>query len=59
MPLENLEDQGLEKNPNLELAQFKFLLTLPEYKNDRGVHAKISDAIKKGGKENDLYLYFG
>jgi len=47
MPLENLEDQGLEKNPNLELAQCKFLLTLPEYKNDRTVHTTISDAIKK------------
>ncbi|KAK9686934.1 26S proteasome subunit RPN7 [Popillia japonica] len=47
MPLENLEDQGLEKTPNLELAQCKFLLTLPEFKTDRNVHAKISDAIKK------------
>lgn len=28
MPAENLEEQGLEKNPNLELAQWKFLLTL-------------------------------
>lgn len=50
MPIENLEEQGLEKNPNLELAYYKFLLTLPEYKNDRTVHAKISDAIKKDGK---------
>ncbi|KRT79677.1 hypothetical protein AMK59_7503, partial [Oryctes borbonicus] len=47
MPLENLEDQGLEKTPNLELAQCKFLLTLPEFKTDRNVHAKISDAIRK------------
>ncbi|CAH1372308.1 hypothetical protein MTP99_013801 [Tenebrio molitor] len=47
MPIENLEDQGLEKNPDLELAHFKFLLTLPEYRNDRFVHAKITEAIKK------------
>ncbi|XP_022916893.1 26S proteasome non-ATPase regulatory subunit 6 [Onthophagus taurus] len=47
MPLENLEDQGLEKTPNLELAQYKFLLTLPEYRSDRNVHTKISEAIKK------------
>jgi len=32
MPTENLEEQGLEKNPKLELAQDKFLLTLPENK---------------------------
>lgn len=50
MPIENLEDQGLEKNPDLELAHFKFLLSLPEYRNDRNVHAKITEAIKKDGK---------
>ncbi|XP_030768071.1 26S proteasome non-ATPase regulatory subunit 6 [Sitophilus oryzae] len=47
MPIENLEDQGLEKNPDLELAHFKFLITLPEYRNDKTVHAKITEAIKK------------
>ncbi|CAH0564759.1 unnamed protein product [Brassicogethes aeneus] len=47
MPIENLEDQGLEKNPDLELTNFKFLLTLPEFRSDRSVHQKISDAIKK------------
>lgn len=50
MPVENLEDQGLEKNPDLELAHFKFLLSLPEYQNDKNVHAKITEAIKKDGK---------
>ncbi|XP_017782151.1 PREDICTED: 26S proteasome non-ATPase regulatory subunit 6 [Nicrophorus vespilloides] len=47
MPLENLEDQGLEKNPNLELAQCLFLLSLPDFKNNRNIHQTISDAIKK------------
>ncbi|XP_018323910.1 26S proteasome non-ATPase regulatory subunit 6 [Agrilus planipennis] len=47
MPIENLEEEGLEKNPDLELTQFKFLLTLPEFKNDRTVHQKITDGIKK------------
>ncbi|XP_076260936.1 regulatory particle non-ATPase 7 [Rhynchophorus ferrugineus] len=47
MPIENLEDQGLEKNPDLELAHYKFLLTLPEYRNDKTVHGKITEAIKK------------
>nr|CAI5824841.1 unnamed protein product [Callosobruchus analis] len=47
MPIENLEDQGLEKNPDLELAHYKFLLTLPEHANDKNVHSKITEAIKK------------
>lgn len=47
MPYENLEDQGLENNPDLELAQSKFLLTLPEYSADGVIHAKITEAIKK------------
>lgn len=47
MPLENLEEEGLEKNPNLELAQLKFLLSLPEYKDDQSVRTKLMDAIKK------------
>lgn len=46
MPLENLEDDGLEKNPNLELAQTKFLLSLPEHKNDENLKTKLLDAIK-------------
>lgn len=47
MPIENLEDQGLEKNPDLELAHCKFLLTLPEYASDRALQAKITEAVKK------------
>ncbi|XP_022212186.1 26S proteasome non-ATPase regulatory subunit 6 [Drosophila obscura] len=46
MPAENLEEQGLEKNPNLELTQTKFLLTLAEYKQDVALKAKLLDAIR-------------
>lgn len=46
MPAENLEEQGLEKNPNLELAQNKFLLSLPEHKNDKALVDKLLNAIK-------------
>ncbi|XP_065311572.1 26S proteasome non-ATPase regulatory subunit 6-like [Dermacentor albipictus] len=35
MPLENLEDESLEKNPNLELAQIKFVLAHHEPSNDK------------------------
>lgn len=47
MSYENLEDQGLEKNPDLALSQSKFLLTLPEYSTDGSIHAKITEFIKK------------
>ncbi|XP_055905834.1 26S proteasome non-ATPase regulatory subunit 6 [Eupeodes corollae] len=46
MPIENLEEQGLEKNPNLDLAQSKFLLTLSEHKNDVAIKTRLLDAIK-------------
>lgn len=45
MPIENLEEQGLEKNPKLELAQYKFLLTLPENKNNLELQKKLIDEI--------------
>ncbi|KAH9382273.1 hypothetical protein HPB48_013544 [Haemaphysalis longicornis] len=35
MPLENLEEESLEKNPNLELAQIKFVLAHHEPNNDK------------------------
>ncbi|XP_050027118.1 26S proteasome non-ATPase regulatory subunit 6-like [Dermacentor andersoni] len=35
MPLENLAEESLEKNPNLELAQMKFLLARHEPDNDK------------------------
>lgn len=46
MPLENLEEEGLEKNPNLELAQMKFLLSLFEHKDETFLKTKLLDAIK-------------
>ncbi|KAK2183012.1 hypothetical protein NP493_328g05013 [Ridgeia piscesae] len=47
MPLENLEDEGLEKNPDLQLAQWKFLLTTDKYKNDRKIKNDLLDAVKE------------
>lgn len=54
MPLENLEEEGLEKNPNLELAQTKFLLSLPEHKDDPYLKNKLLDAIKA---ESEIALF--
>jgi len=52
MPLENFEEEGLEKNPNLELAQWKFMLLTEKYKNDGDIKAKLLDAVKAGGVYN-------
>lgn len=46
MPLENMEEEGLEKNPNLDLAQWRFLLTIDEHKNSMELKAKLLDAIE-------------
>lgn len=46
MPIENLEEQGLEKNPKLELAQYKFLITLKENQNNVELKAKLFEEIK-------------
>jgi 26S proteasome regulatory subunit N7 len=45
MPLENLEEEGLEKNPNLELALWKFLLSLPDHSGDAKLQSKLMEAI--------------
>jgi hypothetical protein len=46
MPAEDLEEQGLEKNPNFELAQWKFLLQTPKYKNDKEIKSKLLTFIE-------------
>jgi hypothetical protein len=50
MPVENLEEEGLPKNPNLELAQLKFHLELPQHKSDDAAKAKLMEAIKTDSK---------
>ena len=52
MPIENLEEEGLAKNPNLQLAQWRFLLLTDTYKNDKEIKEKTIDFIK----ENGMYL---
>ena len=49
MPIENLAEEGLEKNPNLELAQWKFLLSSESTKPDEYelIKNKLLEAIKK------------
>ncbi|GAB6029607.1 proteasome regulatory particle subunit [Chamberlinius hualienensis] len=45
MPVENLEEQGLAKNPNLELAQWQFYLSIDENKYDQEAKNKLMSAI--------------
>lgn len=54
MPSENLEEQGLEKNPNLELAQLKFMLSTDLNKNDQKQRTELITAIK----ENDMAPFY-
>lgn len=46
MPLENLEEEGLPKNPDLRIAQLKFLLTMDGHRQDAAVKTELMDAIK-------------
>lgn len=50
MPLENLEEEGLPKNPDLRIAQLKFLLTLDDQKQDEKVVSELMEAIKANSK---------
>lgn len=46
MPIEDLTEEGLAKNPNLELAQLKFLLTLPEHHESKEIKEKLQRAVE-------------
>ncbi|XP_065185006.1 26S proteasome non-ATPase regulatory subunit 6-like [Sycon ciliatum] len=58
MPVENLEEEGLPKNPNLALAQLKFLLTIPKESaqslNIEDVRKQLMDEIR----EKDMTPYY-
>lgn len=46
MPLENLEEEGLPKNPDLRIAQLRFLLSLPEHRGDAAVREELMAAVR-------------
>ena len=54
MPVENLEEEGLPKNPNLELAAWRFTITNPDGKDKEEAKKRLLDAIK----ENGVYSLF-
>ncbi|GBN54250.1 26S proteasome non-ATPase regulatory subunit 6 [Araneus ventricosus] len=54
MPIENLEAESLDKNPNLELAQLKFLLSSVEHQKDENLKCRLLEAIK----ENNMAPFY-
>ncbi|KAG1671606.1 26S proteasome non-ATPase regulatory subunit 6 [Nymphon striatum] len=54
MTIENLQEQSLEKNPNLQYAQWKFVLSLDEHKHDVEVKENLMSAIK----ENNMAPFY-
>ncbi|KAF8764895.1 26S proteasome non-ATPase regulatory subunit 6-like [Argiope bruennichi] len=54
MPVENLEAESLDKNPNLELAQLKFLLSSVEHQKDENLKSRLLEAIK----ENNMAPFY-
>lgn len=54
MPLENLEEEGLPKNPDLRIAQLKFLLT-DGHRQDAKVKTELMDAIKANSELASLH----
>lgn len=49
-----MEEQGLEKNPDLRLAQLKFSLSLPEHKND----SKMTEELKAAIEEHNMTPFY-
>lgn len=50
MPLENLEEEGLPKNPDLRIAQLRFLLSLQPQSPDPAVRKELMAAILRHGE---------
>lgn len=51
MPLEGLEEEGLPKNPDIHLAQLKFLLTVEEGVDREAVWGELIAAIKENSEK--------
>lgn len=47
MPAEDFAGESLAKNPNLELAQWKYMLTTDQYRGDKKLASDLLAAIKE------------
>lgn len=55
MPLEGIDEDGLPKNPDLQLMQWRFLLTAETTGVDKdAIWESLLQAIKENGKAGDL-----
>ncbi|GAU96143.1 hypothetical protein RvY_07631 [Ramazzottius varieornatus] len=54
MPGEILEEDRMEKNPDFQMAQWKFLLQTEDFKNDKATITSLLEAIKS----NDMAPYY-
>lgn len=55
MPLENLEEEGLPKNPDLRIAQLKFLLTLDGHRQDAEVKTELMESIRTNSESTSRF----
>ena len=56
MPLENLDEEGLPRNPDVRLAQLKFLLATEDLSIDKdAVKAELMTAIVENGNTMRLH----
>ena len=55
MPLENWEEEGLAKIPNLDIAQWRFLLTTENHKGSVKVKDDLLGAIKAESELSPFY----
>lgn len=58
MPAENLAEEGLLKNPDLQLSQWKFVLGTEKYKNDPQIKNQLMSAVTKDSKLSWLSYRF-
>ena len=56
MPIEDT-DQGLARIPDLEIANLKFSLSTPKYKNNAEMKAKLMELIIRDG-EHTIFNVF-
>ena len=57
MPVENLAEEGLPKNPNLDLANYRFILSNPDGKDKQAAKEKLLEAIKENGESCLLFSH--
>lgn len=56
MPLEGLDEEGLPRNPNLQLAQWRFVLTLDDGLVDKQTFwDQLLEVIKEKGRISLFY----